>query len=261
MIAGASGRMGREACLAIHESTDLELAGATAGRAAGKTLNDLVGEAGRGLVLESDLPTLLDRVSPDVVLDLTHHEPAMAHARAALERRIPIVVGASGLSQEDLAELARLTEDRKTSAAVIPNFALGAVLMMRFAEAAARWMPDFEIIELHHDGKKDAPSGTATALARRMSAAREAPGRQREESVLHEGARGAEIEGVRVHSVRLPGMLAHNEVLFGAPGEILTLRHDSTDRRGFMAGVLLSLRRVADRPGLTLGLEAYLDGL
>jgi len=169
------------------------------------------------------------------------------------------VVGTTGLGQAELAEVDRLLQEAggRCNVVVESNFAIGAVLMQRFAEEAARFFPAAEVIELHHEGKLDAPSGTARATAERVAKARgqswEGPST---ESI--EGVRGGDVQGVRVHSVRLPGLVAHQEVIFGGTGQTLSIRHDSLDRTSFMPGVLLAVKAVAGRPGLTVGLEALL---
>jgi len=182
----------------------------------------------------------------------------MANARWCLRHGVHVVIGTTGVGAVDLEELRRAADAGEANAIVAPNFAIGAVLMMRFAELAAAHLDAAEIVELHHDGKKDAPSGTALSTARRIAAARRgawaAPGGDE----AHPGARGAHVEGIRVHAIRLPGLLAHQEVILGGPGQTLTIRHDSTDRTSFMPGVLLAVRSVASRPGLTIGLEPLL---
>jgi 4-hydroxy-tetrahydrodipicolinate reductase len=170
----------------------------------------------------------------DVAIDFTRPDSAGPNARSALEQGVPVVVGTSGLSGEELEALDALARERSLQFLVVPNFTIGAVLMMRFAEAAAEHLPRAEIVELHHESKRDAPSGTARATAERL------PG------------------DVPVHSVRLPGLVAHQEVLFGGQGELLTIRHDSLDRSSFMPGVLLAVRQVPTRRGLTVGLEPLL---
>ena len=178
---------------------------------------------------EADLSEL------DAAVDFTQPEVAAGNIRSALEQGVPAVVGTSGLGGAELEELDALALERSLQLLVVPNFAIGGVLMMRFAEAAAEYLPRAEIVELHHEGKQDAPSGTARATAERL------PGEP------------------RIHSVRLPGLVAHQEVLFGTTGETLTIRHDSYDRVAFMPGVLLAVRSVIHRPGLTVGLGPLLD--
>jgi 4-hydroxy-tetrahydrodipicolinate reductase len=177
----------------------------------------------------------------------------------ALRAGVHCVVGTTGLATETVERLATVAPDG-TCLFVAPNFAIGAVLMMRFAQSAARYMPHAEIIELHHDRKADAPSGTAMRTAALIAGAREsmppAPGRETE---IAEGARGASVDGVTVHSVRLPGLVAHQEVIFGGIGQTLSIRHDSIDRTSFMPGVVLAIRQTVKRSGLVIGLERYLE--
>ena len=191
------------------------------------------------------------------MVDFTHPTVVEGNLRTALPLGVDCVVGTTGLSEEKLAELAELAP-AGTALFFAPNFAIGAVLMMQFAELAARHMPYVEVTEFHHDKKADAPSGTAIRTARMIAAARgEAPvvpGRETELPGM-EGARGALVDGVSVHSVRLPGLVAHQEVLFGGQGQTLTIRHDSIDRTSFMPGVVLAVREVGSRSGLIVGLE------
>ena len=202
----------------------------------------------------------------EVAVDFTQIDAARVTLAFCADQGIHAVVGTSGFSEEELAELARTFAGpaHASNCIVAANFAIGAVLMMRFAELAAPFFDGAEIIELHHDGKSDAPSGTALATAARMESARTAAGApafppDRTLTSVVDGARGAQgPAGVRLHSVRLPGLVAHQEVIFGAVGQTLTLRHDSTDRASFMDGVVLAVRSVADRPGLTVGLQAVL---
>jgi 4-hydroxy-tetrahydrodipicolinate reductase len=184
----------------------------------------------------------------------------MDDVRWAIDHGVHIVVGTTGIGAAELDEIRALLENEENESHVIvaPNFAIGAVLMQRFAAEAARYLPAAEIIELHHDGKVDAPSGTALSTAARLAKARR-EGWEGPEGESVRGVRGGEAEGVRVHSVRLPGLVAHQEVIFGGPGQTLTIRHDSMDRESFMPGVLLAIKQVATRKGLTVGLEPLLD--
>ena len=236
-VLGATGRMGRATCQAVEDAADLELVAAVA-RATG--VGELLG------------------AGAEVVVDFSRPEATAAAGRALLAEGVHLVSGTTGLADEVMDELANLAGKADHGNLVwAPNFALGAVLAMHFAAVAGRFYPAAEVIELHHQGKADAPSGTALRTARAIAAARdrgEAPAGS--ESVT--GVRGGEVDGVRVHSVRLPGLVAHQEVIFGGQGEVLTLRHDSLDRSSFMPGVLLAVRAVADRPGVTVGLEPLL---
>jgi 4-hydroxy-tetrahydrodipicolinate reductase len=212
---------------------------------------------GKVIECQEGLAQAIMETDPDVMVDFTHPTVVEGNLRVALPMGVDCVVGTTGLSEEKLAELAQLAEE-DTALFFAPNFAIGAVLMMQFAEQAARYMPHVEVTELHHDMKADAPSGTAIRTARMIAAARSeipvAPGRETELPGM-EGARGALVEGVSVHSVRLPGLVAHQEVLFGGQGQTLTIRHDSIDRTSFMPGVVMAVREVGARRGLVIGLE------
>ncbi len=248
-VLGARGRMGRTVCAAVVADPDCELVAA---------VDTQAGEAVAGLEV-SDSPDALLASSAQVAVDFTHPSAVMGNVRWCLTQGIHMVVGTTGLTPADLDEIRSLADSGPANAVVAPNFAVGAVLALRFAEQAAAWFPDAEIIELHHEAKADAPSGTAIATARAIAAARGHQPVAPAGDDAHPGARGADIDGVRVHSVRLPGLLAHEEILFGGPGQVLTIRHDSTDRASFMPGVLLAIKAVASRPGLTHGLGALLE--
>jgi 4-hydroxy-tetrahydrodipicolinate reductase len=257
-VLGATGRMGQFVCAAVLGAPDLELAAAVAGASgAGRPLGDLVPGAPEELLVGEDLSDFL-AAEAEVVVDFSRPEATAAAVEGLLPEGVHLVSGTTGLPGEVMDDLANLAGKADHGNVVwAPNFALGAVLAMHFAAVAGRFYPAAEVIELHHQGKADAPSGTALRTARAIAAARDritAPGGS--ESVA--GVRGGEVEGVRVHSVRLPGLVAHQEVIFGGQGEVLTVRHDSLDRSSFMPGVLLAVQAVATRPGLTVGLEPLL---
>ncbi|OIV36397.1 4-hydroxy-tetrahydrodipicolinate reductase [Mangrovactinospora gilvigrisea] len=241
-VIGSTGRIGSEAAKAVDAAEDLELVAALH---RGDSL-DALAEAGA-----------------QVAVDLTHPDAVMDNVGYCVRNGIHAVVGTTGWTDERLATLrGRLAESPSTGVLIAPNFSVGAVLTMKFAQAAARFLPTVEVIELHHRGKADAPSGTAARTARLIAEAREAAGLPRQEDpTTHglQGARGADVDGIPVHAVRLQGLLAHQEVLFGGEGETLTIRHDSLHHSSFMPGVLLGVRRVVDTPGLTVGLEHFLD--
>jgi 4-hydroxy-tetrahydrodipicolinate reductase len=258
-VIGAAGRMGRIVCAAVHGDPDLELVGAVNPGYAGQSVGDMIGSADVELPVSSDLGTLAD-AGAQVVVDFTRPEAVMPNVRWAVEHGVHVVVGTSGVTAGDLDEVRGLISSHgaRSNVIVAPNFAIGAVLLQRFAEQAARFFPAAEVIELHHEAKADAPSGTSLATAERIAGARdEAWKGPSGESVA--GVRGGDVEGIRVHSVRLPGLVAHQEVLFGGQGQTLSLRHDSMDRSSFMPGVLLAIKAVAGRPGLTVGLDPLLD--
>lgn len=257
-VSGAAGKMGREVVRAIAREADLQLVGAVDPRAEGEDAGSLAGLA----VLEvACLPSLRDLAGREVevLVDFTGPSAVKANALMALELGIRPVIGTTGMTLEDLQELDEAARRRSLGALVAPNFAIGALLMMRFAAEAARYFPHAEIIELHHNQKADAPSGTAIKTAELMAdvQARFAEGNAPETEKLP-GARGAEFAGIRIHSVRLPGLVAHQEVLFGGLGQTLTLRHDSTSRESFMPGVVLAIRKAHELEGLVYGLEHLL---
>ena len=260
-VLGATGRMGQASCRAILADGDLVLAAVAAGRGGvGRRLVELIPDAPPELRVGLGVAELTG-AKVDAVVDFSAPEATMAAARALLPQGVHLVSGTTGLAADDLQELRELAAQGGGNVVWAPNFALGAALAMHFAAVAARWYQAAEVIELHHAGKADAPSGTALRTAQAIAAARRrstdgAPAAPARESVA--GVRGGAVDGVRVHSVRLPGLVAHQEVIFGGQGELLTLRHDSLDRASFMPGMLLALRQVASRPGLTVGLEPLL---
>jgi 4-hydroxy-tetrahydrodipicolinate reductase len=260
-VLGATGRMGQAVCRALLATDDLELVAAVASSTGvGRPLRELVPEAPEDLLVGESLSDLV-AAEAEVVVDFSRPEATMAAIEGLLPDGVHLVSGTTGLPAAALDRLAALAGKADHGNAVwAPNFALGAVLATHFATIAARWYPAAEVIELHHQGKADAPSGTAIRTANAIAAARgpEAPGGVPPAKESIAGVRGGEVGGVRVHSVRLPGLVAHQEVLFGGQGEVLTLRHDSLDRSSFMPGVLLAVREVATRTGLTVGLEPLL---
>ena len=239
-VFGANGRMGSEVCRAVGAADDLEL---VAGVDAGQPRDEVAARA-------------------EVVVDFTTPEVVMDNIAWCLERGIATVVGTSGFTRERLDEVRDMVGRHPGGAVLVAaNFSIGAVLMMHFAEQAARFFESAEIIELHHPNKLDAPSGTALATAGRIAAGRAAAGLGAVPDATTsdpDGARGATVEGIHVNGVRLRGLVAHQEVLFGAAGETLTIRHDSLERVSFMPGVLAAVRAVRERPGLTVGIESLL---
>ena len=260
VVAGANGKMGREVVKAILEDDQLELVGAVDVRQKGTDLGVLVGKPPIGRVVFSDLEALLKETQPQVMVDFTNPQSVLRNLHVALQYQTYAVVGTTGLTAVELEEVEQKARENDVGVFVAPNFALGAVLLMKFAREAARHFPHVEIIELHHDQKLDAPSGTALRTADIIKQERPTfkQGAINEYEKLP-GARGAEINGMRVHSVRLPGFVAHEEVIFGGLGQILTLRHDSINRECFMPGVLLAIHRVTQLKGLVVGLENLLD--
>ena len=254
-VAGARGRVGREIVRAVDEAPDLLLVGGLA-RSQSASVERADGES---LTLHTDVDALLRDARPDVMVDFTLPDAAMPIARAALSAGVATVIGTSGLAAEQCAELRALAEDAGVGVAVVPNFAVGAVLLIHFARLASRYFGAAEIVELHHDGKIDAPSGTALATANAMVRARgESFAADRTSKQTLDDVRGGEVGGVRIHSVRLPGLVGHQEVLFGGPGQVLTLRHDATSREAYVPGVLLAVRAIREHRGLVNGLDPLL---
>lgn len=241
-VLGARGKVGQAICAAVEAAADLDLVAA---------------------VDKDDPLSGFTEAGAQVVVDFTHPDVVMGNLRFLVEHGIHAVVGTTGFDAARLGEVRGWLSARpETGVLIAPNFAIGAVLSMRFAEQAARFFESVEVIELHHPNKADAPSGTAYRTAGIIAEARKQAGAgpiPDATSTELEGARGAEVDGVRVHSVRLAGLVAHQEVLFGTQGETLTIRHDSIDRSSFAPGVLLGVRRIGQVPGLTVGLDPFLD--
>lgn len=239
-VLGAKGKVGATMVQAVQTADDLTF---TAGVDAGDPLSALV-----------DTQT-------DVVIDFTHPSAVMDNLKFLIDNGIHAVVGTTGFTDERISQVQNWLADKPESAVLIaPNFAIGAVLSMHFAQQSARFFESVEVIELHHPHKADAPSGTAARTAKLIAAARKGmPPNPDATSTGLDGARGADVDGVPVHSIRLAGLVAHQEILFGTQGETLTIRHDSIDRTSFVPGVLLAVRTVSKRPGLTVGIEPLLD--
>ncbi|HEX6970490.1 MAG TPA: 4-hydroxy-tetrahydrodipicolinate reductase [Micromonosporaceae bacterium] len=241
-VLGARGRMGTEVCKAVDAADDMELV---------------------AMIDQGDLLFNAADAGAEVVVDFTTPDAVMDNLHWCVGQGINVVVGTTGFTAQRLAQVRTwLSHKPGVGVVIAPNFAIGAVLMMQFAARAARYFESVEIIEQHHPRKLDAPSGTAAHTARLVAEARAAAGLPAMPDATRDelaGARGADIDGVRVHSVRAAGLVAHQEVLLGGTGETLTIRHDSLDRSAFMPGVLLAIRSVLHRPGLTLGLDALLD--
>lgn len=253
VLVSGSGRMGREVLAAVAAESDMQPVGCVDGLAR----DEYIPVPGYNLVpLGHDPAAMIQRLRPDVIVDFTNAEWTPQIARAALESGTRLVIGTSGLPPSFVDELGKDCQKRKLGAVFAPNFALGAVLMQHMAKLASKFYSHAEIIEMHHDGKVDAPSGTSLATARSMSEARGkpfvTPATERE---TIRGTRGGHQDGITIHSVRLPGLVAHQQVLFGSPGEALTIRHDTMDRGSFMPGVVLATREVMNRQELVYGLE------
>jgi len=257
LVLGAAGRMGSEVVRAVAKADDMTLVGAVDRTRIGEDAGAVAGIVPAGVIITDSLSDAIAQSSPDVAVDFTLPDVVMGNTRTALRAGVACVVGATGLTEKNLSEIAALCDERKRPAFVAPNFAIGAVLMMQFAAQAARHFSAAEIIELHHAGKADAPSGTALRTAQLMASV---PGSQFAGGQSSDGraARGQAEGAIHIHAVRLPGLVAHQEVIFGGLGETLTIRHDSTSHQSFMPGVLLAIRKVRGLRGLVVGLEKLL---
>ena len=257
-VLGAGGRMGQTVCQAVIDDPELDLVAAVDPHHAGIDL-DQIGLHGTGLQMAAG-PDALAHADAEVAVDFTVLEAARANLEWCADHSVHAVVGTTGFTADDLDTLRKRFADAGANAVIAPNFAIGAVLMMRLAELAAPFFDAAEVIELHHDNKLDAPSGTAMMTVQRIADASTEWAADPTEKIVAEGARGGiGPGGIRVHSLRIRGLVAHHEVVLGTTGQSLTIRHDSYDRTSFMPGVLLAIRRVREQPGLTVGLDALLD--
>lgn len=252
--------MGREVTKAVILERDMTLVGAVDSKETGIDAGTLVGQKTCGVVISSDLRRVLDNTGADVLVDFTNPEAAVRNGITALDHGVIPIIGTTGIDEVEIEELRKASNRAGVGVLIAPNFALGAVLMMEFARRAARYFKHVEIIEMHHDQKIDAPSGTSLKTAQMI---------QEERPPMHQGhpheyekikgVRGGEFEGIRIHSIRLPGLVAHQEVIFGGLGQVLTIRHDSLSRESFMPGVIYAIRKAKELQGVVIGLEKILD--
>lgn len=254
VVHGASGRMGREVVAGLSREPGIQIVGAV----------DLLVERaltlpdGASVPFSDNLQEILSSTKPDVLVDFSRAQPAMSAARTAAAKKVHLVIGTTGLSADDLAEIGRLATSNKIGAVVASNFALGAILLIHMAKIAAKYFDYAEIIELHHHLKADAPSGTSLSTARAMAQARGKPFSYPSAQKAPAASRGETVEGITLHSVRLPGLMAHQEVLFGCPGQTLSIRHDTISRECYIPGIALAVREVINRQGLINGLDTLL---
>jgi 4-hydroxy-tetrahydrodipicolinate reductase len=249
--------MGREIISALCQEPETQVVGAVELEA---TEDYLTLPDGSGTVpFSPDLDHILTSCQPDVLVDFTIAQATMPAVRVAAKQSVNLVIGTTGLTADELSEIERLAMAHKVGIAVAPNFALGAVLMMHLAKIAAKYLDYAEIIELHHHLKADAPSGTAVSTAKAMAQARGKPFYRPPEQGQTSNSRGEPVEGVTIHSVRLPGLMAHQEVILGAPGQTLSIRHDTISRECYIPGVMIAIKEVIKRQGLIYGLDALLN--
>ncbi len=253
LLVGAAGRMGREVVKAVQNDGETALVAAIGRSNAGRDAGEVAGIGAIGTQIQADLRAAIASCSADVAVDFSVPSAVKGNLAALLDAKIPVVVGATGLSEADLKQLDADAKRVGVPVLFAPNFAIGAILMMRFALEAAKYFEMAEILEFHHEKKLDAPSGTAFQTAVKM---RDAKGEDFERVGAGEAARGGQIGGISIHSIRLPGFLAHQEVVLGMAGQTLSIRHDTITRECYMPGVLLAIKRVRDlAPGLHFGLE------
>ncbi len=252
MVTGSCGRMGREVVKAVSEASGMKVTCAVDRTGVGGDIGEICGLGPLGVKVSPTMEEALKYAEADVMVDFTVAEAALRNIKEAIGHRLRWVVGTTGIPKEEIARLMGESAAAGVAGVLAPNFAIGAVLMMAFSKVAARYMPDCEIIELHHDRKLDSPSGTAKATA---SAAAANGARSRQDADGQAPARGAEVDGIRVHSVRLPGLVAHQEVIFGGVGQILTIKHDSIGRDSFMPGVVFAIRKSMELDEPVFGLD------
>jgi len=259
-VIGASGRMGKEVVKMVAGDPELQLVAAVSPSNAGKDAGELIGVNKLGVTVAASFEDVIDSVQADVMVDFTTPHLAYAHAKRSIEAGIRPIMGTTGFTPEQITELEQLCEQYKLGGLIAPNFSIGAILMMKFAQEAAKYMPHVEIIEYHGDQKLDAPSGTSIKTAELIAETRQEmrQGNPNEKETI-EGARGGYYEGFRIHSVRLPGVFAQQEVIFGGDGQTLKIRHDSYDRAGYMPGVNHAVKKVVTYTGLVYGFEHIMD--
>ena len=259
-VCGACGRMGQEVIKAVNDQQDMELVAAIDINNTGKDIGEIIGNKPFGVILESSLKDALLKSKADVVVDFTSPDIIFNSAKIAIDCGVRPVVGTTGLSDEQVKELKKLSQEKNISALIAPNFTTGAVLMMMFAKTAAKYFENAEIIELHHNKKKDAPSGTAIKTAQMMAESKSdfASGNVPEIELIKGSRGGVSESNIHIHSVRMPGFMASQEVIFGSPGQILTIKHDSVDRTCYMPGVMMAVRHISVNNEFVYGLENIL---
>jgi 4-hydroxy-tetrahydrodipicolinate reductase len=259
-VTGAKGKMGQEVVKMVLQETDFELVVAVDPTSAGIDAGVLVGKEACGVIVQADLDRALRSAPADVLVDFTVPQVVMDNVRIAIRHGVRPVIGTTGISPMDMEEIDGLLQQKAIGGLIAPNFSIGAILMMKFAAQAAKYMPHVEIIEYHGDQKLDAPSGTSIKTAELIAANRQElrQGNPDEHETI-EGARGGYYNGFRIHSVRLPGVFAQQEVIFGGYGQTLKIRHDSYERAGYMPGVAVAVRKVMECTGVVYGFEHFID--
>jgi len=262
IVNGAAGRMGKTICHMVINEENYELVGAVDVINTGQNIFKFLGiDSKKELYINDDIVEEIQHKDADVVIDFTNPEVVMENIKKVLKTKTNMVVGTTGFDQESLKVVEDLAKKYDTSIMIAPNFALGAVMMMEFSKKAAKFFNQAEIVELHHDGKMDAPSGTAVKTAEMIAENRDKPEAKASRKFIENlaGARGAEFDDIHIHSVRLQGLVAHQEVIFGGEGQTLKIRHDSIDRESFMPGIKLAVNNIDELDGLVYGLEKIMD--
>ncbi|MDI6799274.1 MAG: 4-hydroxy-tetrahydrodipicolinate reductase [Actinomycetota bacterium] len=259
VVCGASGKMGRTVCKAVHSDPELSLVGAVDKDYEASGIQDLSEMGENKVYLDSSLSAAIKELKPDVVVDFTNPDVVMNNIKIAVELEVDMVIGTTGFTSDKLGEVERIIDGQDVGIFIAPNFAIGAVLMMKFAEKAAKYFNDAEIIELHHNEKYDAPSGTAMKTAEMLSSIKTFEDLGPNEKEILPGSRGGNYKNIRIHSIRLPGLIGHQEVLFGLDGQLLTIRHDTLDRSSFMPGVLMAIKKHKENRGVTVGLDKLME--
>ncbi|MBM7557865.1 4-hydroxy-tetrahydrodipicolinate reductase [Halanaerobacter jeridensis] len=258
VVSGALGKMGQEVVKLVDRTDNFKLVGAVDVAKVGEDIKEVLNLEQASAEITNDLGETLEQVEADAVVDFTTPQVVMGNIKTVCEAGVDIVVGTTGITEADLNKVKEFA-DENNKVIIAPNFAIGAILMMEFSKKAAKFLDDVEIIEQHHDGKLDAPSGTAIKTAELIQENLTPKEDEREEIEKLEGARGAEQDGINIHSVRLPGLVAHQEVLFGGEGQTLKLRHDSINRRSFMPGVALAINKLDEIDGVVYGLDNLIE--
>jgi 4-hydroxy-tetrahydrodipicolinate reductase len=259
-VAGASGRMGQEVVRMVLADPELKLVAAISRVTEETDIGSFVGKDACGVYIRNDLELALVESKPDVMVDFTTPQSVISNAKMAIRNKVRPIIGTTGFTPQDISDLDKLCQEAGIGGIIAPSFSIGAILMMKFAAQAAKYMPHVEIIEYHGDQKLDAPSGTSINTAELISQARQEfhQGNHAEEEII-EGSRGGYYNGFRIHSVRLPGIFAQQEVIFGGNGQTLKLRHDSYDRAGYMPGVNIAVKKVMKFSGIVYGFEHFID--
>lgn len=259
IVNGARGKMGQEVVKLLNRTDGLKLVGAVDKADVGEDIHKLLGISAPAVEIKPDLAEAISKTDPDAVVDFTTPQIVMENIETGLESEVDMVVGTTGITEADIDKIEDWTEEVEAKVIIAPNFAVGAILMMKFSQMAAKYLDQAEIVELHHDQKLDAPSGTAIKTAELINEVQNTSEKEVDEIEKLTGARGGEEGNVNIHSVRLAGLVAHQEVLFGGVGQTLKIRHDSINRRSFMPGVELALEKLDKVDGVVYGLENLME--